>query len=89
MRVRIERGWIYDFRVRAESLLQIEAAIAVDQTVVEERLVFDPPDLFVRPRRPAQRRTARGLRHTRVGWPSPIPPPSRSSDREMDLAGVA
>jgi transglutaminase-like putative cysteine protease len=43
MRVRIETRLDYDYPVRAESLLQIEAAVASDQTVVEERLSFDPP----------------------------------------------
>ena len=43
MRVRLETRLDYDFPERVESLLQIEAAVADDQTVVEERLVFDPP----------------------------------------------
>jgi transglutaminase-like putative cysteine protease len=43
MRVRIETRLDYDFPERAESLLQIEAAVASDQTVIEERLAFDPP----------------------------------------------
>jgi transglutaminase-like putative cysteine protease len=43
MRVRIETRLDYDFPERVESLLQIEAAVADDQTVVEERLSFDPP----------------------------------------------
>jgi transglutaminase-like putative cysteine protease len=43
MRVRIEARLDYDFPERVESLLQIEAAVADDQTVVEERLSFDPP----------------------------------------------
>ena len=43
MRVRIETRLDYDFPERAESLLQIEAAVASDQTVIEERLSFDPP----------------------------------------------
>ncbi len=43
MRVRVETRLDYDFPDRVESLLQIEAALADDQTVVEERLAFDPP----------------------------------------------
>jgi len=43
MRVRIETRLGYDYPDRAESLLQIEAAVADDQTVIEERLTFDPP----------------------------------------------
>jgi len=43
MRVRIETRLDYDFPERVESLLQIQAAVADDQTVIEERLIFDPP----------------------------------------------
>ena len=60
MRVRIETRLDYDFPERAESLLQIEAAIASDQTVVEERLSFDPPVEITRRDDPAtgERRVA-------------------------------
>ncbi len=60
MRVRIETRLDYDFPERAESLLQIEAAVADDQTVVEERLTFDPPVQVTRRDDPAtgERRVA-------------------------------
>ena len=60
MRVRIEARLDYDFPERVESLLQIEAAVADDQTVVEEQLDFDPPLAFIRRDDPAtgERRVA-------------------------------
>jgi transglutaminase-like putative cysteine protease len=48
MRVHVEARLDYDFPQRVESLLQIEAAVADDQTVVEEQLTFDPPVTFTR-----------------------------------------
>jgi len=48
MRVRIETRLDYDFPERAESLLHIEAALSGDQTVIDERLAFDPPVAAVR-----------------------------------------
>lgn len=60
MRVRIETRLDYDFPDRVESLLQIEVAVAHDQTVLEERLVFDPPVQVTRRDDPAtgERRVA-------------------------------
>jgi transglutaminase-like putative cysteine protease len=60
MRVRIETRLDYDFPERVESLLQIEAAVADDQTVVDERLAFDPPIQVTRRDDPAtgERRVA-------------------------------
>jgi transglutaminase-like putative cysteine protease len=53
MRVRIETRLDYDFPERVESLLQIQAAVADDQMIVEERLSFDPPVQITRRDDPA------------------------------------
>ena len=60
MRVHVEARLDYDFPERVESLLQIEAAVADDQTVIEETLTFDPPLDFTRRDDPAsgERRVA-------------------------------
>jgi transglutaminase-like putative cysteine protease len=60
MRVHVEARLDYDFPRQAESLLQIEVAVADDQTVVEERLSFDPPLVPIRRDDPAtgERRVA-------------------------------
>ena len=60
MRVHVEARLDYDFPEQAESLLQIEAAVADDQAVVEETLTFDPPLTFTRRDDPAtgERRVA-------------------------------
>lgn len=53
MRVHVEARLDYDFPERVDSLLQIEAAIADDQAVLDERLAFDPPLAFTRRDDPA------------------------------------
>lgn len=88
MRVRIETRLDYDFPVRAESLLQIEAALASDQTVVEERLSFDPPLTFVRRDDPVSGERRVAFEHQgrlAIVYTATV----EIADREMDLAGAA
>lgn len=87
MRVRIETRLDYDFPVRAESLLQIEAAVASDQTVVEERLTFDPPLTFVRRDDPVSGERRVAFEHQgrlAIAYTATV----EIADREMDLAGA-
>ena len=87
MRVRIETRLDYDFPVRAESLLQIEAAVASDQTVVEERLTFDPPLTFVRRDDPVSGERRVAFEHQgrlAIAYSATV----EIADREMDLAGA-
>jgi transglutaminase-like putative cysteine protease len=87
MRVRIETRLDYDFPERAESLLQIEAAVASDQTVVEERLTFDPPLDYVRRDDPVSGERRVAFEHQgrlTVVYTATV----EIADREMDLAGA-
>jgi transglutaminase-like putative cysteine protease len=88
MRVHVEARLDYDFPERSESLLQIEVAVADDQTVVEEHLTFDPPLAFTRRDDPAtgERRvafTCQGRVEILYSATVEIAP------RDMDLAGAA
>ncbi|MDB5456681.1 MAG: transglutaminase domain protein [Caulobacter sp.] len=48
MRLHVEARLDYDFPERSESLLHLEPSRADDQSVIRERLSFDPPIAFVR-----------------------------------------
>jgi transglutaminase-like putative cysteine protease len=87
MRVRIETRLDYDFPRRVECLLQIEAAMASDQTVVEERLTFDPPLTFVRRDDPVSGERRVAFEHQgrlAIAYAATV----EIADREMDLAGA-
>lgn len=87
MRVRVEARLDYDFPERAESLLQIEAAAADDQAVVEERLRFDPPVTITRRDDPAtgERRVAFTHRgRLAIAYDATV----EIAARDMDLAGA-
>ncbi|CAN5293949.1 transglutaminase family protein [soil metagenome] len=88
MRVHVEARLDYDFPHQAESLLQIEAAVADDQTVVEETLTFDPPLTFKRRDDPAtgERRVAFTHQgHLSIVYAATV----EIADRDMDLTGAA
>ncbi|KRA59855.1 transglutaminase [Caulobacter sp. Root655] len=88
MRVQIEARLDYDFPRRVESLLQIEVAVADDQTVVEERLSFTPPVAFTRRDDPAtgERRVAFTCQgRVEIAYHATV----EIAARDMDLAGAA
>ena len=87
MRVHVEARLDYDFPERVESLLQIEAAVADDQTVIEETLTFDPPLVFVRRDDPASGERRVAFEHQgrlSIVYAATV----EIADREMDLAGA-
>ena len=88
MRVHVEARLDYDFPERVESLLQIEAAVADDQAVIDETLDFDPPIAFTRLDDPAtgERRVA----FTCQGRQAIVYRATVDiAARDMDLAGAA
>jgi len=88
MRVRVEARLDYDFPQRAESLLQIEAAVADDQTVVEEALTFDPPVTFTRRDDPLSGERRVAFEHQgrlSIVYAATV----EIADRGMDLTGAA
>jgi transglutaminase-like putative cysteine protease len=88
MRVQIEARLDYDFPQRVESLLQIEVAVADDQTVVEERLSFTPPVAFTRRDDPAtgERRVAFTCQgRMEIVYSATV----EIAARDMELAGAA
>ncbi len=87
MRVHVEARLDYDFPEQAESLLQIETAVADDQAVVEETLTFDPPLTFTRRDDPAtgERRVAFTHQgHLSIVYAATV----ELAGRDMDLAGA-
>ena len=87
MRVHVEARLDYDFPRQAESLLQIEAAVADDQTVIDEQLTFDPPLAFVR--RDDLATGERRVAFTHQGRLSIVYAATvEIAPREMDLAGA-
>ncbi|TCS13690.1 transglutaminase family protein [Caulobacter sp. BK020] len=88
MRVHVEARLDYDFPERVDSLLQIEAAVADDQAVRDERLVFDPPLAFTRRDDPAtgERRVAFTCQgRLAIAYDAVV----EIADRDMALAGAA
>lgn len=87
MRVHVETRLDYDFPEEAESLLQIEAALADDQVVVDERLTFDPPLAVTRRDDPASGERRVAFTHQgrlAVAYDATV----EIADRAMDLAGA-
>ncbi|MFZ0267928.1 transglutaminase-like domain-containing protein [Caulobacter sp.] len=87
MRVHVEARLDYDFPERVESLLQIEAAVADDQTVLDEQLTFDPPLTFVRRDDPVSGERRVAFEHQgrlAIAYTATV----EIADREMDLAGA-
>lgn len=88
MRVHVEARLDYDFPERVESLLQIEAALADDQTVIDERLSFDPPVAVTRRDDPASGERRVAFEHQgrlSIVYTAAV----EIADRGMNLAGAA
>jgi transglutaminase-like putative cysteine protease len=88
MRVHVEARLDYDFPEHVESLLQIEAAVADDQTVLDERLTFDPPLSYIRRDDPVSGERRVAFEHQgrlAITYAATV----EIADREMDLAGAA
>jgi transglutaminase-like putative cysteine protease len=88
MRVHVEARLDYDFPKQVESLLQIEAAVADDQTVLDERLTFDPPVTITRRDDPAtgERRVAFACQgRLSIAYNATV----EIAARDMDLTGAA